>query len=154
MKLAILIEGDRDSGKSSTIKEFINIFGNKNIKQMKRGWQRIYLNPDFKNLKLHVYCVPASPSETNITLSQRFNSWTYLPNVLIVAVQPNGQHCQNTKDYLHNHNYNILPFPITNVDGIEDWKRFDNKSKQNKLTNRAGDINQKIRQFIKGNNIV
>ncbi|MHC9087455.1 hypothetical protein ACXIHB_01960 [Tenacibaculum sp. IMCC1] len=152
MKLAIVIEGHQNSGKTSTIKELINSYGNKSISQMKRGWQKLFLNSIFKYLKLDIYCVPASPSETNIELIKRFPNW--VPEVLIVAVQPNGQHYSSSMSFLTNNNYQILKYSLTNNNGNLDWDRFDSSTKQNKLSNRADEIIFDIRSFINNNNLI
>lgn len=112
MKLAIVIEGVPNSGKTSTIRELINSYGNRTLRVMRRGWNRIFLNRNFTYLKLDFYCVPASPSETNIELNQRFADWR--PDVLIVALQINGQHYLSSQNFLNNNNYNILRYSIVN----------------------------------------
>lgn len=154
MKLAILIEGPQNSGKTSSIRKFINIFCDKSNRQMRIGWQRVSLNQSFPNLKMDTYCIPSSPSETNVTLSARFKNWNHIPDILILAVQPNGQHHNNSYNYLRTNNYHILSFTISNVKGVGDWERFDQNTKQNKLTKRANDINKEIRHFIKNFNII
>ncbi len=152
MKLAIVIEGHQNSGKTSTIRELINTYGNKSISQMKRGWQRLFLNQTFEYLKLDIYCVPASPSETGIELIKRFPKWK--PEVLIVAVQPNGQHYSSSNTFLNNNNYTVLRYSLTNNSGNLDWDRFNQTNKSIKLRNRADEIILDIRNFIKTNNLI
>lgn len=152
MKLAIVIEGNQNSGKTSTIKELVNIYGNKSVSQMKRGWQRLFLNKIFEYLKLDVYCVPASPSETGIELKKRFPNW--MPEVLIVAVQPNGQYYSSSYNFLNTNSYHILSYKISNVKGTKDWDRFDNITKSTKLGNRANEIIMDIRKFINTNGLI
>ena len=153
MRLAIVIEGSQNSGKTSTIKNLVNCYGNKNISQMKRGWQRIFLNNSFQYLKLNFYCVPASPSETGIELKKRFNN-IWIPEVIIVALQPNGKHYSSSNVFLTNNNYSILRYRINNSNGNSDWDRFNNNTKVRKLNNRANQIIGDIRQFINNNNLI
>jgi GTPase SAR1 family protein len=152
MKLAILIQGEQNSGKTSTIRELINRQSGKTVSNMRKGWQRIFLNQQFGYLKLDVYCVPASPSETNIKLGDRFQNWN--PEVLIVAEQPSGRHYADTLNFLNSNNYNVLTFTIANTSGSLDWERFTNSNRAIKLGNRVNQIVTGIRQFITSNNLI
>lgn len=152
MKLAIVVEGLPNSGKTSTIRELVNSYGNKTLSVMRKGWNRIYLNRNFEYLKLDFYCVPASPSETNIELSQRFPDWH--PDVLIVALQINGQHYISSQTFLNVNNYNILTYSITNQEGNRTWERFDDTNKVDKLRERADEIVEDIKKFISAHGII
>lgn len=152
MKIVILIEGEQNSGKTSTIKEIINNHSKNTISVMRRGWQRIWLNSQFPYLNMDVYCVPASPSETNIKLTDRFAQW--MPDVLILAEQRNGQHYSNTYSFLTRNNYIILRYQLTNSYGKGDWERFDNSNKSIKLNNRANAIINDLRLTIRNNNLI
>ncbi|KRB56936.1 MULTISPECIES: hypothetical protein [Flavobacterium] len=154
MRLAIIIEGTQNSGKTSTIKELIKLFGFKNLKQMKAGWQQIFLNPIFKSLRIVFYCIPASPSETDIPLSKRFEEWQHLPEMLILAEQVGGQHHGSTMAFLNANHYHIKVFSINNSNGVNHWERFDNLTKNVKLSKRAYDITDFIKSFLKTNSIV
>lgn len=154
MRLAIIIEGTQNSGKTSTIKELIKLFGFKSLKQMKAGWQQIFLNSIFKSLRIVFYGIPASPSETDIPLSTRFKSWQHLPEVLILAEQIGGQHHANTMAFLAANHYNVQIFTISNSNGINHWERFDNTTKSIKLSKRADEIIDFIKKFIKANSII
>ena len=152
MKLAIVIEGEQNSGKTSTIKELINLFTDRKLVQMKRGWQTIFLNHTFKSLRLICYCIPASPSETGVEIGKRLKGFT--PEVLIVAEQPSGQHYSDTYNYLNMNGYTIVAFSIHNKKGSLVWERFDSKSKALKLKNRANEIVDEMRHFLKTNSII
>lgn len=152
MKLAIVIEGAQNSGKTSTIKGLVNLFTDKRLKQMKRGWQHIFLNPIFKSLRLICYCIPASPSETGIKIGKLLNG--LCPEVLIVAEQPSGVNYVDTLAYLKTNGYLVKSFSISNKVGLLDWERFDSTSKKTKLNNRANEVVQEIRDFIKSRGIV
>ncbi len=152
MKIAVLIVGNQNSGKTSTIRALINTQSKNSISIMRRGWQRIWLNSQFKYLNLDVYCVPSSPSETNIKLSDRFAQW--MPDVLILAEQTNGQHYSDTYTFLTQNNYLVLNYQITNSNGTGDWERFDNSNKLMKLNNRVNTIINDLKITIRNNNII
>src|SRR5262245_17929263 len=140
MKLAVLIVGEQNSGKTSTIKYLINTYDHKSLSIMKAGWQSIFLNSIFKSLKLNFFCVPASPTETGIDLSERFKDWGWIPEVIIVAEQLNGSKYSNTIDFLKVNNYHVIRFDIDNKGGVQDWQRFDKTNEVLKLKNRANQI--------------
>jgi hypothetical protein len=154
MKLAIVIEGDQNSGKTSTIRELISLYTDRSLIQMRVGWQSIYLNPIFKYLRLTCYCVPSSPSESNTKIGDRLNKLGVTPEVLIIAEQPNGKNYSDTYNFLNTNNYTIHTYTIINQNGISDWGRFDSNSKSSKLKNRADEIIDNIKNFTKQNNIV
>lgn len=105
MKLAILILGERNSGKTSIIKNVITLCNGKSLKIMKAGWNDIFLNTIYKSLRIHFFCVPASPSETNKKLSVRFAS--FVPDTLIVAEQLGGINYADTMSFLTTNGYII-----------------------------------------------
>ena len=155
MKLAIIIEGYQNSGKTSTIKHFVNQYQNRQLKQLRSGWQNLYINPTFfSTLRINPYIIPSSPSESNKLLSQRFLNWNGLPDIIILAEQHNGKHQLNTENYLNSNGYHIIKHLINNVSGNSDWERFDNSNKIVKLTNRSNQIMLDITNFIKANNII
>lgn len=152
MRLAILIIGQQDSGKTTTIKHLVNSYSDKSLKVMRAGWQYIFLNSIFKYLQLNFFCVPASPTETKIKLSDRFSE--SIPEVLIVAEQLNGFNYQNTINFLNANRYNIITYNLSNVNGTSDWDRFDAKNKTIKLDNRVNQIISDIKLFIRANGII
>jgi hypothetical protein len=154
MRLAIVIEGNQGSGKTSTIKELIKLFGFKNLKQMKAGWQQIFLNRIFKSLRIIFYCIPASPSETDLPLSKRFENWENLPEMIILAEQTGGKHSANTMTFLTANHYQIKIFTILNSSGTNHWEKFNNSTKDVKLSKRSDDIIEFIKNFIKTNSII
>ncbi len=155
MRLAIVIEGKPNSGKTSTIKELVNVNKDKDqsITRIRQGWQRLVLNKNFQYLKLDAYCVPSSPSETGIELQKRFQEG--VPDVLIVAIQtPEGQYHLSSLKFLSSNNYTILRYEIKNDEGSSDWNRFDNSTKSTKLSKRAKKIINDIKEFIKDNRLI
>ncbi|MGV3459065.1 MAG: hypothetical protein ACO1N9_01295 [Flavobacterium sp.] len=100
MRLAILIVGDQNSGKTSTIKHIVELFNGRILKIARAGWKSIFLNSLLGSLKLIFYCIPASPTETKIKLSARFATWTSLPEVLVIAEQTSGTNYTDTINFL------------------------------------------------------
>ena len=154
MRLAILIVGEQNSGKTSTIKHLINTYGFKTLSVMRAGWNQIFLNSVFKSLRLHFYCIPASPTETGIDLSERFSSWHNLPEVLVVAEQLHGSKLSSTLSFLAANGYHVERFDINNVKGVSNWERYDLTTEKMKLDNRANDIIQQIKSFIISRRII
>lgn len=155
MKLAIIIEGVQNSGKTSTILHFVNQYQNRTLKQVRAGWQNLFINASvFSTLKINPYIISSSPSESGIQLSQRFQNWKGLPDVLILAEQLNGKHQLSTESFLTSNSYNIVKHHINNITGSSDWERFQSSNKSFKLTNRSNEIMLDIRNFIKLNNII
>lgn len=154
MKLAIIIVGVQNSGKTSTIRHLINKYCDKSLSVMRAGWQYPFLNSSFKSLRLNVYCIPASPTETNIELKDRFKDWDYIPQVLIVAEQSVPSKYPSTISYLTGNGYTIMQYDILNSIGTMDWERFNSKDEIIKLDNRANQIINDIKTFIKTNGII
>lgn len=154
MRLAILIVGLQNSGKTSTIRHLVNTYCDKHLIVMRAGWQYLFLNPLFKALILNAYCVPASPTETGIDLSDRFKDWDIIPQVLIVAEQPGTGKYLNTIAYLNANGYTILQYDILDTHGSLDWERFNASNEILKLDNRANQIVGDIKNFLRTNGIV
>jgi len=154
MRLAILIVGLQNSGKTSTIRHLIRVYNGKSLKIMKAGWKDIFLNPIFKLLKLIFYCIPASPSETDNKLSDRFSTWTWLPETLVVAEQTGGRHYVDTINFLSTNGYHVLRYDILATNGATDWERFTPSNMSSKLDNRANEIVNDIKLFFKTSGII
>lgn len=154
MKLAIIIEGVQNSGKTSTILHFVNQHQSRTLTVMRSGLKSLYLNPSFQALRVEPYIISSSPSESDTPLSKRFSGLAVLPELIIIAEQTGGRHQANTITFLTTNGYSIVTFPITNVIGSLDWQRFDTSNKAIKLTNRANEIMDSIKSFIKINSII
>jgi GTPase SAR1 family protein len=154
MKIAIVIWGVQNSGKSSTFKGIVHNYSEKQITQMRRGWQRLFLNSKFKCLKLDSYFFPASPTESETNLENYFKSPNFMPQVLFLAEQINGKNASNTKAFLHTNGYSVFDYFLSNTNGRDIWDRFDNLTEQMKLKARADEIIMDIRDFIKKNQII
>lgn len=154
MKLAIIIEGVQNSGKTSTILHFVNQFQLRTLTVMRSGWQTLFVNTLFQTLKINPYIISSSPSESNNPLTSRFATCSDLPDIIIMAEQTGGRHHSNTTTFLTTNGYIIINYPISNVLGSLDWERFDSSTKSAKLTKRADDIMDSIKLFIKTHSII
>jgi hypothetical protein len=155
MKLAIIIEGVQNSGKTSTILHFVNQYQNRTLKQLRAGWQNLFINASiFSTLRIIPYIISSSPSESGVKLGQRFQNWKGLPDILILAEQSNGKYKLDTETFLRNNGYSIIKHQINNIIGNSDWERFDKSNKALKLTNRSNEIMFDVTSFIKSNNII
>lgn len=152
MRLAILIVGAQNSGKTTTIKHLIRSYNGRTLKVMKAGWKDIFLNPLFKSLKLNFYCIPASPTETDFKLSLRCANW--FPEVMVIAEQTSGANYADTINFLITNGYTILRYDIINSNGTLDWERFNSSDMNLKLDNRANQIVVEIKNFLKSNGII
>lgn len=154
MKLAIIIEGVQNAGKTSTILHFVNQYQHRKLSIIRSGWQSIFVNSIFPNLKVNPYIISSSPSESDKPLPQRFTKWTVLPELIILAEQTGGRHYASTSSFLVSNGYTIVTFRINNITGSLNWERFDSSTKSIKLTNRANEIMNSIKNFIITNSII
>jgi len=147
-RIAIVILGLPNSGKSSTFKHIVLKYGGKKLQRIKRGWQSL---KKINSSILRVYFVPASPTETNIKLEDRFKDWKELPEILFVAEQTDGHNRQSTFDFLDKHEYKILKFELSNQNGDGIWDRFkkNTEEEENKLNDRTREIVSKLKEEIK-----
>ncbi|GGB65131.1 hypothetical protein GCM10007424_01300 [Flavobacterium suaedae] len=154
MRLAILIVGEQNSGKTATIRNLINLYSRKSLTVMRRGFSWLFLNQDFKCLELVTYCVPASPTETGIDLKDRFQDWDNIPQTLIVAEQLNGNKYHNTLNFLNTKGYHILRYDLSNSNGSGIWDRFNRETETIILDTRANQIIDDVKVLIKTNGII
>lgn len=147
MKIAVIIVGHQNSGKTATLKEIGRKHANKNPQRTMAGWRILSLYPDsFHALALHAYFVPASPSEANKRLYTRFENWA--PEVLFLAEQINGQHYLDTFNFLKEKGYLVLRYDIVNQSGDDIWERFDLKNEKLKLDARVDLIMNDVKNQI------
>ena len=147
MKLAIVIEGSQNSGKTTTIKHFIGKQTDRKLRFMKKGFQAIFLDKNFKALKLHLYCLPASPSETGKTIGELLPNRR--PSAIMIAEQPGGKQYANTFKFLEETDYTILKYSISEDKNNNPWSKFDNTDKFEKLDKRVNQIIDDIKDLLR-----
>jgi hypothetical protein len=150
-RLAIIIVGEQNSGKTTTLKsycdyyyEFVNTF--------KPGWRRtvVPFRPKFETIKIIPFVLPWSPTEKKIPLAKTINI-KWLPDVLLMAEQFNGAEYSNTVHFLMKHEYYIKEFNLSNVegDGVWDrWKKGNKLQEDGKIIQRREEVAECIRQFL------
>lgn len=146
MKLAIVIEGNQNSGKTTTIKHLISQQRGWAVRNMKKGFQTIFLDKNFKALKLHLYCLPASPSETGKTIGELLPNRR--PSAIMIAEQPGGKQYANTFKFLEETDYTILKYSISEDKNNYPWSKFDNADKDEKLEKRVNQIIDDIKDLL------
>lgn len=152
MRLAILIVGVQNGGKTTTIKHLISAYNGRTLKVMRAGWKNIFLNPLLKSMRLNFFCVPASPTETKVKLSTRFV--TNPPDILVVAEQIGGANFPDTINFLAIHGYHVLRYDILTTSGITVWERSTAANRIAKLDNRVNQIVGDIKLFLKTSGII
>lgn len=148
MKLAIVIEGEQNSGKTSTIKFLLNY-------QQARLWMKyhILLSNKFSCLNVFVEAISSSPTERNEPLSITIGSNT--PDFLIIAEQKGGALSNNTYAFLKSNSYDVITFKLTNIVGSDIWDRWTSPSDETpRLQARKDEIIKTIINFIKVNNLI
>jgi GTPase SAR1 family protein len=144
--IAVVIVGERNSGKTTTIKSFEEEHDEtgKKVRQCKIGWRRITLFlRKLDALKCLIYFIPSSPTETNIPLENRLEKFS--PEMLLVAEQSNGKEYDSTIATLNKKGYKVVEFVI-NSSGI--WTRWTDQNKENVLKERAKAIGDVFRKHI------
>jgi hypothetical protein len=150
-RLAIILLGAPDTGKTNTLQEYCDFY-HKPIDTFRKGWRHGLspFKPKFWTIKTSVYILPASPTETNLPLSETIEPLDWEPDILLMAEQLNGKEYINTINYLRSLNYHIKEFRLSNASGSEIWDRWSSKAdEQTKLLYRREEIADYIRNFIK-----
>jgi GTPase SAR1 family protein len=150
-KLAIILLGAQNTGKTSTLREYSNYYYHKKVSTFKKGW-RIAISPfkpKFYTVKVFIYFLPGSPTETRIPLADTVEPLDWYPDVLLMAEQLNGSEYQNTINYLRAHRYHIKEFKLSDNNGIGIWDRWTTKLEETtKLLYRREAVADYVRNFI------
>ena len=148
-KLAIILLGKQNSGKTSTIKYFDKKYDeyNRNKKYCKKGWRHLQLfKEELGALFSLIYFIPASPSETNFPLKDRLKE--FKPELLLVAEQENGKEYENTIQFLDDNNYEIEVFNLQRIKSANIWNEWTKETMEGILDNRATTIRNTFKSFI------
>jgi GTPase SAR1 family protein len=150
-RLAIILLGAQNTGKTSTLKEYSYYYFHKKVSTFKKGW-RIGVSPfkpKFHTIKIFAYFLPGSPTETKIPLADTIEPLDWYPDVLLMAEQLNGAEYQNTISYLRTHRYHIQEFRLSDKNGIDIWDRWSSKTEETtKLLYRREAVANYIRNYI------
>lgn len=151
-KLAIMIVGTQDSGKTTTINYFDKEYNwdNSLKRYCKRGRRYLYLYKNVsKSISVEFYFIPASPTETKEPLKDKLKK-VGLPQFLLVAEQLGGYQYQNTKDFLETNGYEVEEINISKTYGNGIWEKWRPKDGLDlpKLKSRANEICEHYKKFI------
>ncbi len=105
---AVIIWGYSNSGKTTTIKHFLNV--------RRRLYNRVYNITNNDRKLVEIFVEGQSPSEKDETLEDLIKIYNkgILPKNIIVAEQIDGKNAGNTVDYLIKNRYKITFFIIQN----------------------------------------
>lgn len=151
-RLAIVLVGVRNTGKTSTLREYCEYYGNATLgPRFRKGWRWNIAPfwPSFPLVKTPAYFVQSSPTESNIPLADSIDPLRWFPELLFVAEQLGGNQYDNTISYLRLNDYHVKEFVLSNGDGIDIWDRWKtNIDRDTKLFYRREAIADYIRSFI------
>ena len=150
-KLAIILLGLPQTGKTSTLKEYSNYYYDE-VDTFKKGWRHGLspFKPKFWTIKTSTYILPSSPTESGIPLIDTIKPLEWFPDILLMAEQLNGSEYNNTINYLRDNDYHIVEFQLSNSLGIGIWDRWNSKKEEQiKLLYRREAVADWIRNFIK-----
>jgi hypothetical protein len=148
-KIAVIIVGERNSGKTATIKYFRREFdeSKKEVIQCRIGWRRIQLFLHrLDALSCLIYFIPSSPSESNIPLEMSLKE--FKPEMLLIAEQLNGKEYHSTKNFLVDNGYEIIEFTITKNNSLKIWRFWNDIEKKEILTERAKIIGNAFSKYV------
>jgi len=151
-KLAILLVGAQNTGKTSTLREYCEYYENIPLgSRFRKGWRwRIApFRPKYEAVKIVTYFVQSSPTESNKPLSESIDPLEWFPDLLFVSEQLGGLQYENTITYLRANDYHIHEFVLSNADGIGVWDRWTTVAdRDTKLLYRREEIADYVRGFI------
>lgn len=153
-KFAVVIVGTQNSGKTTTIRHFDTMYDEwkRGKKQCKAGKRYLVLFKDvLEALYSLIYFVPASPTETGISLSKRLGDWR--PEMLLVAEQvdrgESGNKYNETMNFLKTEGYELVEIGIGDNSKEKLWELWDDSKFDSVMKKRAVAIGDLFRGFIK-----
>lgn len=151
-KLAILIIGEQNSGKTTTLRSYSDYY-HKPVSTLKKGfrWDIAPFRPKFEAVKMWAYLLPSSPTESNIPLADTVDPIEWYPDLILMPEQLNGNEYSNSIHYLMANEYEVKEYNISNYigDGIWDrWKDGDKFRMEAKLLQRREEIADYIRSYL------
>jgi len=149
-RLAVILLGDHNSGKTATINHFDKKYDKhgRYKKTCRCGWRHLQLYKErLDALFTLIYFVPASPTETRNPIKNRLRD--FKPELLLIAGQTDGKEYKNTIDFLNSNDYEIVTFELARKKSESIWGEWNNKSNKDEiLDQRATLIGNEFRKFI------
>ena len=152
-RLAIILVGEQNSGKTSTIRQFNDFYSQKSVTTLKKGFRYNIspFKPKYMAIKIAAYILASSPTESNIPLKDSIDPIGWLPDFIIMPEQTNGMEYSNSIHYLMSNEYELKEFAISDIvgDGVWDkWQTGDTFIEEAKLFYRRELIAEYIREFL------
>jgi hypothetical protein len=163
-KLAIVIVGIRNAGKTTTLRHFCNAYHNKTVhKRFRRSWK--YGLMPFRDktdaIKIDGYFLTSSPSEVRIPLQTTINKG-FRPDFLFMAEQYNSDYYADSIRCLWNNGYHVKEFFIDHNIPTEKsriklddnciyntvWRKYDKVDELLFHSQRTEQIAEYVRLFI------
>lgn len=153
-KLAIIILGDAETGKSTLLKELVNKHSTNNdgnnLQRASKGTRRLFFNND-KSLTQDAYIIFSSLSEDNefenddkLILKDFIDKDSKKPfndiKVLIYPDHPDTNIYKRNKEFLKSLNFKITEFKISHINELEHWRYNKNGLVDKDVKERAEDI--------------
>lgn len=150
-KLAIIILGDAETGKSTLLKELVEDYsleGKKN--NYYKGTRRLFFNND-KSLTQDAYIIFSSLSEDKKFINEEVLNIKEFINedpkkifdnikVLIYPDHPDTNIYKRNKEFLKSLNFKITEFKISHINELEHWRYNKNGLVDKDVKERAEDI--------------
>lgn len=148
--LAIIIVGDQNSGKTTTLRHFCNTYDYKSVSTFKQGW-RMGITPfkeNYYGVKIVSYFLPSSRTERGKSLRDTFSELDWQPDFLFMAEQKGGAEYDRTIRFLREKKYHIKEFLLDNSNPDSIWHRYEAKDAKLILEHRTEVIADYVRNFI------
>jgi GTPase SAR1 family protein len=148
-RLAIILVGNQNSGKTTTLKYYCNSYRHHQVGVFKQGW-RHNITPfadKFYGVRISAYFLPSSRSEKATPLKETFDSLDWWPDFLFMAEQLNGAEYNNTIRILRENDYHIKEFILDNKNMDSIWHYYDPVDENLFLQYRKEAIAEYVRQF-------
>lgn len=149
-RLAIIIVGEQNSGKTTTLRNYHDIYNHDIPQTFKQGWRHNF-HP-FKNtywaVKVDAYFLPSSRTEKDVSLEEVLDAYEWFPPFLFMAEQLNGSQYDNTIRYLRTHEYHIKEFRTTNDNEDSLWHLYNKADEAMIQKLRSEQIADYVRNYI------
>jgi len=148
-KIAVLITGNPDSGKTTTIKFFEKKYDedHREKRVCRAGWRRVQLFlGKLDALSVFIFFIPASPTETNFPVKTRLGEM--LPEMILIAEQPEGKAYVATKAFLDVNNYKIIEFNLDRSNSKGIWNEWNDKNFEKIMKKRANEIGDVFSKYV------
>lgn len=149
-RLAIIIVGNQNSGKTTTLKHYCNRYYHTQVSTFKQGWRHGFMPfaNKYLGVKIIPYFLPSSRTEKAEPIQEIISSLDWMPDFLFMAEQLNGAQYANTIHFLRSNNYHIKEFTLGNSNPDSIWHHYTSNNEMMILNHRTEQIADYVRSFI------